>query len=108
MLTISLVVGDGFWLLRKGKADERWEMKEVFLSRGFVLAGPGGVEYEINPEEELEIAPGVWVSDGHRVIVGKARVVFAAPQEVVILRDELYVERKKREAAEAEAAANAA
>jgi hypothetical protein len=99
MLTLSMSVGEGFWLLSEGRADERWFLKEVFLARGFVVEGPTGTEYEVTQTDEVEIAPGVWLSDGNRRIVGRARVVVSAPQSVMILRDDLYVERKKKEAA---------
>lgn len=100
MLTLTLSVGEGFWLLREGRKDERWVIKEVFLSRGFVVCGgPKQIEYEITQEDEVEIAPDVWLSDGKRRIVGRVRMTIEAPQDVTILRDELYHERKKKEAA---------
>ena len=104
MLAVSMSKGEGFWLLQDGSPDERWVLKEVFLSRGFILEGPDGHtvsvgESEETNDDEIEIVDDVWVSDGHRHIVGRARVVFNAPQSITILRDELYVERKKQEAA---------
>jgi hypothetical protein len=99
MLTLSVSVGEGFWLLREGSDDERWMVREVFLARGYVIEGPNGAVYEIKQEDEVEIAPAVWLGDGNRRIVGRARVLIDAPQNVTILRDELYEERKKKEAA---------
>jgi hypothetical protein len=98
MLTLSLSVGEGFWLLTEGREDERWVVKEVFLARGFVVAGPKGIEREVTQEDEVEIAPKVWLSDGIRRIVGRARINVEAPQDVMILRDDLYTERKRKEA----------
>jgi hypothetical protein len=103
MLALSLSKDEGFWLLCAGRTDERWLVAEVFLARGFVLEGPKGEKIEIGSDrethdDEVEIASEVWVSDGHRHIVGRARVVFNAPQSVIILRDELYEERKRKEA----------
>jgi hypothetical protein len=99
MLALSMTVGEGFWLLVDGREDERWEIIEVFLARGFVVrGGPKKIEYEVTQDDEVEIAPGVWLSDGIRRIVGRARVNIQAPQKVMVLRDDLYVERKKKEA----------
>lgn len=108
MLTLSLAQGEGFWLLRDGKPDQRWALEEVYLARGFVLRSDDGQEFAVgsdtaSADEEVEICDKVWVSDGHRHIVGRARVVVNAPQSIMILRDELYVERKRKEAERAAA-----
>lgn len=90
-LTISLLKDDGFWIVGETPAqDKRFVMDEVYLSRGFVLVDGSGVKYDVTPNDEVEIFPEVWVSDGHRQIVGKARCVFDAPKSIRILRDELY------------------
>ena len=92
-LTISLVQGDSFWIVGKTPAEDlRFEMAEVFLTRGFVLTGPDKETIRVTPDDEVEICQDVWVSDGHRTIVGKARCVFDAPRQIRILRDELYQE----------------
>ena len=98
-LTLSMAQGEGLWLMQEGKPSERWVIDEVFLSRGFILKGPDGRLLQVHPDDEVEIAEEVWVSDGHRLIVGRARIVLNAPKKVTILRDELYEERKRREAA---------
>jgi hypothetical protein len=97
MLALSICQGEGFWLVRDGCPDERWELIEVFLAKGFVVRGPNGKEYEVKQTDEVEIAKDVWLSDGPRRIVGRARVNIEAPQSVTILRDERY--QKKKEAA---------
>lgn len=92
-LTISLLKGDGFWIVgQTPEQDKRFEVDEVFLSRGFVLKDEKGSKTQITNEDEVEICDDVWVSDGHRTIVGKARCVFTAPVSIRILRDELYVQ----------------
>lgn len=92
-LTISFMKDEGFWLVGDTpEQDRRFVMDEVFLTRGFVLKGPNEERISVTPNDEVEIAPEVWVSDGHRLIVGKARCVFEAPQRIKILRDELYVQ----------------
>lgn len=98
MLALSMQQGEGFWLVREGQEDQRWELIEVFLAKGFVIRGPQGVEYEVTQDDEVEIATGVWVSDGLRRIVGRCRVNIQAPQSVTILRDERYADYKKKAA----------
>jgi hypothetical protein len=93
MLALSMQKGEGFWLVRDGQPDQRWELIEVFLAKGFVVRGPEGKEYEVNQDDEVEIAPKVWLSDGLRRIAGRARVNIEAPQSVTILRDERYSDR---------------
>jgi hypothetical protein len=99
MLTLSLAQGEGFWLLKAGHQDRRWELDEVFLSKGFTVKSDDGKVQEVRPEEELELAHDVWISDGDRLIVGRARIVLNAPMDVKILRDALYEERKRKVAA---------
>lgn len=90
-LTFTMQQGDGFWICGDTPAeDQRFVMDEIFLSRGFTLRGPDDKLYNCEAATEVEIAPNVWVSDGHRLIVGKARVVFEAPRSIKILRDDLY------------------
>ncbi len=101
-LTISLMKDDGFWIVGATPAeDKRFTVDEVFLSRGFVIASEDGERHNVTPDDEVEIHPDVWVSDGHRTIVGKARCVFEAPTSIRILRDELYVQLCQERAAAA-------
>jgi hypothetical protein len=106
-LTISLMKGQGFWVCDPGAArDYHFVMEEVFLTKGFTLEGDDGAQFYCGPDDEVDICgaaksqgDGVWVSDGHREIVGKARVVFDAPKHVKILRDDLYKQGVREAAA---------
>jgi hypothetical protein len=88
-LALTMAAGEDFYV-----GDDRFEVEEVFLTEGFTLRGPDGVLHSVDAKKSVDIAPEVRVSDGHRVLVGKARIVFNAPRSVPILRGQLYREQR--------------
>ncbi len=88
-LTLTMAAGEDFYV-----GDQRFQIEEVFLTEGFTLRGPDGHVYNVDAKKSVDITPTVKVSDGHRVLVGKARVVFNAPRSVPILRGDLYREQR--------------
>lgn len=88
-LTLTMAAGEDFYV-----GDDRFVIEEVFLTEGFTLKGPNGHVFTVDTKKAVDIAPDVRVSDGHRVLVGKARVVFNAPRAIPILRGDLYREQR--------------
>ena len=87
-LTLTLAEGDDFYV-----GGDRWVVDQVHLTEGFVLVGPDGQVVEVDSSKAEVLAPSVKVSDGHRVLAGKARVVLNAPRSISILRGDLYREQ---------------
>lgn len=87
-LTLTLAEGEDFYI-----GHDRWEVEKVHLTEGFILRGPDGARIEVDSSKAEMLGPNVKVSDGHRILAGKARVVLNAPRSISILRGDLYREQ---------------
>lgn len=76
--------GDSFYV-----DQAKFVVETVHALKGFTLRGPNDELLEVGDDKAEQIAPDVYVSDGFRHVMGRARVVFNAPQDVLLLRGEL-------------------
>mgnify|MGYP001429140056 CR=1 FL=1 len=81
-LTLSFHEGHDFYV-----GDEQFVVLEVHLTRGCkVRKSSTGETFEVRPDKAVAVTDECKLSEGHRVITGKTRIVFLAPPSVKVLR----------------------
>lgn len=84
-LTLSFLAGEDFYVDKK-----RFVVEEVFLAKGCIVSNEEGEEFEVMPDKAVPILPTAKLSEGHRVIEGKTRIVYMAPRSVEVKRGDSF------------------